>query len=35
VLVPLALVVGVKRRIARGGIFWREVMSTTGQPEFS
>lgn len=35
VLVPLALVVGVKRRMARGGIFWREVMSTTGQPEFS
>jgi 6-phosphofructokinase 1 len=35
VLVPLPLVVAVKRRIARGGIFWREVVSSTGQPEFS
>jgi 6-phosphofructokinase 1 len=35
VMVPLPLVVRTERRIARGGIFWREVMASTGQPEFS
>ena len=34
VLVPLPLVVNVKKRISRRGIFWREVASATGQPEF-
>ncbi|UCH35388.1 MAG: 6-phosphofructokinase [Armatimonadota bacterium] len=35
VLVPLPLVAKVEKRIARGGIFWREVASATGQPELS
>ncbi len=32
VLVPLPLVVRVRRRVPRGGIFWREVVASTGQP---
>jgi 6-phosphofructokinase 1 len=35
VMVPLPLVVGTERRIPRGGMFWREVVASTGQPEFS
>jgi len=35
VMVPLPLVVRTERRIPRGGIFWREVVASTGQPEFS
>jgi len=35
VLIPLSLVSRVHKRVPRGGMFWREVVASTGQPSFA
>ncbi len=34
VLVPLELVAGGRKRVPTGGIFWKQVVASTGQPSF-